>query len=333
MPAYNKFPQIISHRGASGYVPEHSLAGYQLALDVKTDYIEPDLCISKDGVFIAMHDLLLDDTTNVASMPEYDDRYTTKVVEGKNMSGYFVNDFTVDELKTLRLKQRLSGRSVQFDNLLQIPTFTEIMSLSQSNYASTNITRGLYIELKHPAYHASLGYHMGDMLLDALVEGGFAVNASTAGESGVVPSDLHTVVPVVIQCFEPDTLMDLANKTDIPLIQLWNAPMTDEVLTAIAAYADGVGPEKNLLAGYDKSYSVVRSAEEQGLLLHPWTMRADRDIMPAFNGDFAAEEEYFYCCLKVAGLFTEFPDRSREVSDDYITRGAGAPCAITCTEY
>jgi glycerophosphoryl diester phosphodiesterase len=92
-----------------------------------TDYIEPDLCLSKDGVFVAMHDLLLDDTTNVASYPEFADRRTTKVVEGSAMTGFFVDDFSYAELQKLRLKQRLEGRSTLFDGLFTIPSLSEIM--------------------------------------------------------------------------------------------------------------------------------------------------------------------------------------------------------------
>lgn len=148
LPARDRFPQVISHRGASGYVPEHSLVGYQLAMDLNTDYIEPDLVISKDGQFVIMHDVTLDDTTNVGDMPEFADRYVTKRVDGQNKTGWFVNDFTLAELKTLRLQQRVHTRSSLLDNLLEIPTFAEIMELAQSSYASTNRTTGIYAELK-----------------------------------------------------------------------------------------------------------------------------------------------------------------------------------------
>jgi glycerophosphoryl diester phosphodiesterase len=122
MPSRKRYPQIISHRGAAGYVPEHSLADYRLAIDLQTDYIEPDLCLSMDGVFVAMHDLLLDDTTNVASFPQFADRYTTKTVDGQNMTGYFISDFLYSELQELSLIQRIQGRSTLFNDLLKIPT-------------------------------------------------------------------------------------------------------------------------------------------------------------------------------------------------------------------
>ena len=133
---------IIIFLGASGYVPEHSLAAYRLAMDLHTDYIEPDLCLSQDGVFVAMHDLLLDQTTNVASLPQFDDKKTTKVVDGKTMTGYFVSDFTLDELMVLRLNQRISGRSTLYNGLLQIPTLAQIIDLVYSNYNYTNTTIG-----------------------------------------------------------------------------------------------------------------------------------------------------------------------------------------------
>ena len=120
LPARDRFPQVLAHRGASGYLPEHSLQAYQLSMDLETDYSEPDLCLTKDGIFVAMHDLLLDDTTDVAEHSEFDDRKTTKSVDGESITGYFVSDFTYSELLTLRLRQRLSGRSTLYDNFFQV---------------------------------------------------------------------------------------------------------------------------------------------------------------------------------------------------------------------
>lgn len=153
LPSRSSFPQIISHRGASGYIPEHSLAAYRLAIDLNTDYIEPDLVISKDGQFVIMHDVTLDDTTNVNDVVEFKDRYTTKIVDGVSKTGYFVNDFTVSELKTLKLKQRMSGRSTLLNNLLDIPTFVEVLNLAQNYYTQYNKTIGVYAELKVNNYN------------------------------------------------------------------------------------------------------------------------------------------------------------------------------------
>lgn len=320
MPPRDKYPQIISHRGASGYIPEHSLAAYRAAMDMSTDYIEPDLCISLDGVFVALHDLLLDDTTNVASFSEYASRKRTQVVDGKTLTGFFVNDFTVAELKTLRLNQRLSQRSQLYNGLLQIPTFDEIIALIHTQYNNTGITFGMYPELKHPSYFNSLGYSMEDMLLNQLSANGYIVRGPDT------PNNLKQVVPVVIQCFEANTLITLRSKSDLPLILLIDKPNTNirsywnvEGLKNISTFANGVGPEKSFFE--NDSVQVARQdvnmAHNANLYIHPWTFRADSDIGLKFNGSFDDEELFFFCCLGMDGVFTEFPDRTREAIDFY----------------
>ena len=131
------YPHIIAHRGASGYIPEHSIPAYELAMNLLTNYIEPDLCLTKDGIFIAMHDLLLDDTTNVNEILIYKNRISTKIIDGKNLTGYYVSDFLYSELQILRLKQRLNGRSILYDGLFQIPSLEMIIQLVQNNYYHT----------------------------------------------------------------------------------------------------------------------------------------------------------------------------------------------------
>lgn len=336
LPVQERYPQVISHRGASGYAPEHSLASYQLAMDLMTDYIEPDLVVTKDGQFIAMHDLLLDDTTDVASHEEFSDRYTTKRVDGMEKTGYFVNDFTVEELKTLRLIQRVSSRSTQFNGFLQIPTFTEIMNLAQSAFEKTGRTTGIYLELKSPSYHATLGYQVGDMLVKALTAGGYAVTGEDTGGS-----NLTNVVPIVVQCFEPETLRYLNNVTDLPMILL-TAVYNQALLEQASEYAVGVGPEKSLLlpepeegeSQVNASLALVQQAHDLGLALHPWTFKADSGIDAPFNGDFDAEQDFFYCCLGIDGLFTEHTDRSAAAVRSYLSRGgSSASCAVDCSAY
>lgn len=317
-PPRDKMPQIIAHRGASGYVPEHSLAAYRLAMDLKTDFIEPDFCLSKDGVFVALHDLLLDDTTNVATFPEYADRKTTKVVDGKSMSGYFVSDFLLSELKSLRLNQRLAGRSTLFNGLLQIPTLSEIHDLLQSQFDSNGITIGMYPELKHPSYFMELGFPMDDMFLKELALLGYAV------EGPNVPRNLSQVNPVVIQCFDAAVLRQLGAKTSLPLVLLLDIPVEDSWtvanLTDYSTFVDGVGPEKQFLSAvsYEKGVQYMKMAHDLGLYVHPWTFRADYKIAPKFGDNFEQEEMYYICCLQVDAFFSEFPDRSRESVDDYL---------------
>ena len=298
--SYNQHPMIISHRGASGYIPEHSIPAYQLAMDLNTNYIEPDLCLSKDGVFVALHDLLLDDTTDIASYPQYSNRKRTQQVDGETLTGYFVSDFTISELKQLRVNQRLVQRTQIYNSLFEIPTLDEIINLVQLQYNKTGILYGIFPELKHPSYFTSLGFNMEDMLLEQL---------STREIYNNINKSTLIQYPIVIQCFDENTLVSLKNKTDIPLILLvdTNDIWTTEYLTNISAFANGIGPNKKIL-----NHKKIQMAHNANLQVYPWTFRADSDIGPQFNNSFEDEELYYICCLGVDGLFTEFPDRTRE---------------------
>ena len=294
-------------------------------------------------MFVALHDLTMDDVTNVASLPQYADRKTTKSVDGKNVTGYFVSDFLYSELQDIRLVQRLSERTTLYNNLLEIPTFTSIMSLAQTQYSKTGgHLVGIYPELKHPSFFHELGWAMEDMLLEALTAGGYEVYGSA------VPNNLQQVVPVVVQCFDPESLVYLRNKTTLPLILLleavdpsfWNS----DNLNQIASFADGIGPDKSYFAtaSYEDATQTVSAVRNANLRMHPYTFRADQDIGKVFNGDFATELMFYYCCLGMDALFSEFPDRSREALDfmgNYTTsvQSAGsstaADCPIQCDAY
>lgn len=285
-------------------------------------------------VFVVMHDLLLDDTTNVASLPQFADRKTTKVVDGANMTGYFISDFTYAELQELRLKQRMAIRTKIFDNYFSIPTFDQVMALAQASYQSTKRTVGIYPELKHPTYFKNLGFPMEDMLLDSLQKGGYITN-------DLSQANMTQVVPVVIQCFEDTTLQYLKGKTTIPLIQLLNAKYswTKENVAKLASYANGVGPEKSDLSNlpYEEGKSLMEQIHAAGLYVHPWTFRADTDLEPKFNRNFNDENLYFYCCLGIDAGFTEFPDRTRESLDLLSNYTAlthqSAACPVSCSSF
>ncbi len=302
----NLQPLIIAHRGASGYIPEHSIPAYQLAMDLNTNYIEPDLCLSKDGVFVALHDLLLDDTTNVASFPEYSNRKKTQEVDGQMLTGYFVSDFTIGELKQLGLNQRLSQRTQTYNGLFQIPTLDEIVNLIQFQYNKTGILYGIFPELKHPSYFASMGFAMDDMLLDQL--SGYDIFNPTNKSNSLAN-------PIIIQCFEENTLISLKNKTDIPLVLLTdsNSIWNQEYLTHISTFANAIGPNKKQL-----NLKKIQMAHDANLQVYPWTFRADSDIGIRFNGSFEDEQLYYICCLGADGLFTEFPDRTRETINNLV---------------
>lgn len=316
------YPHIISHRGASGYVPEHSLEAYQTAMDLGTHYIEPDLCLTKDGIFVALHDPLLDDTTNVEEIEIYADRKTTRIVDGEKLTGYFVNDFTLQEVKTLRLKQRLSYRTTIYNYYFTIPTINEIIDLVQLHATSINTNAlsnkniGMYFELKHPSYFNSLGFNMEEMFLGVIAAAGYPIDGSN------VLNNLADVVPIVIECFDANSLKYLSTKTSIPLVYLMEAPESAEsdyinttFLGAISQFVSGLGPEKTYfgvlpLKVAQEKIELIKSYE---LVLHPWTFRADSGILDQFNNSFIDELRYYYFDLHMDGLFVEFPDIAREV--------------------
>lgn len=315
---------IIAHRGASGYIPEHSLAAYSLAIDMRADYIEPDLVLSKDGVFFALHDLLLDDTTNILDFPQFLDRLKTRHVEGRNYTGYFVSDFDSQELKLLHLKQRLPNtRSTILDNQFRMPTLTEIFEL-MSNYSRLNRNKvGLYIELKHPLYYRDLGFLMEDMILKSLTDARYLtinVNQSLS----------NTIAPIVLQCFIPETLISLRSKCDLPLVQLigmsekqniddvWNIP----TLNLIKEYANGIGPPLNIFTdtniNYELASSMIEQATSRNLVVHPYALKSNEEmtsINSRYSGNSTIETLFFVCCLNVHGIFTDYTDRTKTAVD------------------
>ncbi|RYG68259.1 hypothetical protein EON64_05590 [archaeon] len=297
---------------------------------------------------MAMHDLLLDSTTDIASHPEFADRKTTKSVNGVATTGYFISDFTYAEIKTLRLTQRLSQRTPLYNGLLTIPSLSEIISLVQNSYVKTNRTIGLYIELKQPSFYHSLGFRMEDMLLQQLSAAGYDVLSNnkdakkkTSQKLSALPSKLYQVNPIIIQCFEPNTLVYLDTVTDVPLVQLldslptsfWTNPQN---LANFTTYADALGPNKEDFEKmpYATASSVVQSMHADGLGIHPWTFRGDNNDVPS-DMTLQTELVYFYCCLQVDAVFIEFPDQAREVLDGL--RGVDgkmpAQCPIDCSAY
>ncbi len=303
---------IIAHRGASGYRPEHTLAGYELAIAQGADFIEPDLVITRDGVLVARHENELSGTTNVCDRPEFADRYTTKVIDGNKVTGWFAEDFILTELKTLRARERLPFRDQSYNDRFSIPTFTDIIQLAQQRSAETGRTIGIYPETKHPSYFAALGLPLEPPLLQEL---------KTYGYSG------HDAA-VMIQSFECKNLQKLRENTDVPLIQLlgdrqevqfdtgqryadWITPTG---LAAIADYANGIGPSKRLIVPIDaaqqlqSSTTLVNDAHDQGLWVHPYTFRNEPTFLhPSYHNNAIAEYHHFFQ-LGIDGLFSDFPD-------------------------
>ncbi len=203
-------PLLIAHRGASGERPEHTLAAYERAIDQGADFIEPDLVLTKDGVLVARHENEIGGTTDVADHPEFADRKTTKVIDGVEMAGWFTEDFTLAELRTLRARERLPDlrpANKRFDTLYQIPTFEEILKLVRAKEAESRRRIGLYPETKHPSYFAGIGLAHQAPLLDLLNRYGYMTEAD----------------PVFIQSFEVGNLKALRAATRLRLIQLVDA--------------------------------------------------------------------------------------------------------------
>jgi glycerophosphoryl diester phosphodiesterase len=311
-------PLIIAHRGLSGEWPEHTLESYQAAIDTGADFIEPDLVLTKDGFLIARHENDITDTTDVAARPEFATRKAVKTIDGQKHNGWFTEDFTLAELKTLRTKERLPQlRSKARDGQFAVPTFEEVLQLLAKVNKGRAVPVGVYPETKHPSYFASIGLPHEAPLLKLL------------GQYGYKGKD----APVFIQSFEVGNLKALRTKTDLPLVQLManeGGPPDDpkvryadmataEGLKAISAYADGVGPDKNMLIprnmlGRLKSpTSLVADAHAVGLKVHPWTFRRENfflpgdytsGVNPAGHGDLAGEINA-YLALGIDGLFTD----------------------------
>ena len=291
-------PLVIAHRGASGYRPEHTLEGYRLAVEMGADFIEPDLVSTKDGVLIARHENEIGSTTDVAD--RFPDRKRTKTIDGQSLTGWFTEDFTLAEIKTLRARERLAFRSHNYDGQFSIPTFDEVLDLAQRLGEARHRPVGVYPETKHPTYFRGISLPIEEKLLDSLKRHGWNDRAA----------------PVFIQSFEQDNLRELRNKTTVRLIQLVSSPamVEGDGLKSIAAYADGIGPEKRLLIPVNADGSLapptdlVARAHALNLLVHVWTVRTEKDFLPAgYHGDVGAEFEALRR-LGVDGVFTDFPD-------------------------
>ncbi len=309
-------PLIIAHRGASGYRPEHTLASYELAIGMGADFIEPDLVSTRDGILIARHENEISETTDVAAHPEFASRKTTKQIDGHEVTGWFTEDFTLAEIKTLRAKERLRFRNQSFNGQFEVPTFAEVIALAKRRSAETGRTIGIYPETKHPTYFRTIGLPLEEPLLALLQENGY--RGRTA--------------PVYIQSFEVGNLKRLRQVTDLPLIQLMEAVgrpwdfvvagdprtyhdlATPAGLMEIATYADGIGPDKRMIvpAGPDgrllSPTSLVKDAHAAKLLVHPWTFRSDGSFLaPEYGGNPGKEYDQFFS-LGVDGLFSDFSD-------------------------
>ncbi len=319
-------PIVIAHRGASGLRPEHTLAAYDLAIEQGADFIEPDLVPTRDGQLVARHENEIGGTTDVGARPEFAGRRTTKTIDGAEVTGWFTEDFTLAELKTLRARERLPElrpASAAYDGRYEVPTLAEIIALAKRRSAETGRTIGIYPETKHPSYFAALGLALEPPLLAAL---------SAAGWDGAD-------APVFIQSFEVANLRALKAITAVPLIQLMTATggpadgatpsyaamITPEGLREVATYAAGIGPDKAMLWAGDTPTTLVADAHRAGLQVHPWTFRAENQFLaerfrrgapgaPGAAGDLAGEIDAAIG-LGIDGFFTDYPAEGAAARD------------------
>ncbi len=330
-------PIVVAHRGASGYRPEHTLAAYRLAIRMGADYIEPDLVSTKDGVLVARHENEISGTTDVADRPEFADRRATKVIDGRPVTGWFTEDFTLDELKTLRAKERLPQvrpGNTRYDGRFEVPTFDEVLELAATESRRRGTTIGVYPETKHPTYFDEAGLSLEEPLAAALERHGLD----------------RRNAPVFVQSFETANLRDLDELVRVPLVQLVDASgapydrvaagdpttyrdlVTREGLREIATYADGVGAHKDLVLPRDatgatsRPSDVVADAHAEDLLVHVWTMRDENQFMatnfrrgadPNAKGD-ARAEVFAFLDAGVDGLFGDYPDTAVDARDSWL---------------
>jgi glycerophosphoryl diester phosphodiesterase len=317
---------LIAHRGASGVRPEHTLAGYELAARMGADFLEPDLVTTADGVLVARHEPEIGGTTDIADRPEFADRRTTKTIDGQTCTGWFTEDLTLAELKSLRATERIPvirQRNTIYDRRFEVPTFDEILELRARLSRELGREIGIYPETKNPTYFTSIGRPLEPALVDTLDRAG--LNRPDA--------------PVFVQSFETGNLRRLREVLRVPLVQLLEgegAPadlvaagdprgyadlVTPAGLAGIAGYADAIGPEKGQVIPRDPGGSLtapttlVAEAHAAGLRVHAYTFRNENYFLPANLRSSPADAEYGdsfteYAAFFAAGVDGVFTDNT-----------------------
>ena len=332
-------PIVIAHRGASGYRPEHTLAAYSTAALQGADYIELDLVSTRDGQLIARHDNLLNLSTDVANRAEFSDRKVDKIIDGRPLTGWFSEDFTLEEIRQLRAVERIANirpQNAVHSGAYTVPLLSEVIAVIRSLETMLGRKIGLYIELKHPTHFEAVGLAMEKTLVDELTRNGY--------------SDAEH--PVILQSFETESLRELNALTNLRLVQLLGisgAPYDVEAasgrqtfatmasaqgLVEIATYADGVGPNKDLLIPRDAAGELsltdatrfVEDAHAAGLIVHPYTFRAENAFLPVNLrssqddmefGDAVGEITAFLE-LGIDGFFTDHSSIGVLARDNYL---------------
>lgn len=334
---------IIGHRGASALRPEHTLAAYQKAIDDGADFIEPDLVATKDGYLVARHENEIGETTNVSELPQFADRKTTKVIDGVSLTGWFTEDFHLNELNQLKARERIPQirpNNVQYNDLYNIPTLEQIIELADQQYQKTGKIIGLYIETKHPTYFQQQNLALENSLLMSLAKHKYT----------------REIAPVYLQSFEISNLKAMREQLDqlnsikqIKIIQLYGGKSTQPAdaamqkltinygdmatvagLKEVAKYADGVGPSKTYILPNTQAATVtsfVKDAHAVGLKVHPYTLRPENEFLPDYldcgvnpaeRCETGAIKEYeLFFRAGVDGLFTDDPGLGRKALLNY----------------
>jgi len=313
-PSLEVTPAVVAHRGASGQRPEHTIEAYRLGIAQGADDIELDLVPTRDGVLVARHESEISGTTDVAAHAKFADRRTTKVIDGEELTGWFVEDFTIAELKTLAARERLPDvrpANTEYDGRFGIPTFNEVLAMVHAESVRQGRAIGVMAELKHASYFDSIGLPLDVPLLADLRRHGVD----------------HPRSRVTVMAFETAILKRLAGRTKVPVIQLLEeahkSPVdqpdltygdlaTREGLALIDDYADGIGAHKGLVLPREEDGSIgtpsslVREAHRRWLTVHVWTLRAEPPFLPT-GLDLLAEARAFLDA-GVDGLITDNPD-------------------------
>lgn len=337
---------VVGHRGASALRPEHTLASYQKAIDDGADFIEPDLVSTKDGVLVTRHENEIGGTTNVSTLSQFADRKITKNIDGKDLTGWFTEDFTLSELQQLKARERIPEfrpANTAYNDLYPVPTLEQVIELAEANYKKTGKIIGLYIETKHPTYFKNHNLAMEDALLKTLAKYKYT----------------RDIAPVYLQSFEVSNLKYLNDQLDLhktikhaQIIQLYDAKTsqpadfvesgetktyadlaTAQGLKDVAKYANGVGPSKGYILSFNDNGSVqttsfISDAHTAGLKVHPYTFRPENNFLPTplkCSQDKPAErcptgalkefEAYFKA--GVDGVFTDDPALGREAVNNF----------------
>lgn len=314
-------PAVVGHRGASGSRPEHTIEAYRLAIAQGVDDIELDLVPTRDGVLVARHESEISGTTDVATRPEFADRRTTRVIDGEELAGWFVEDFTLAEIKALTARERLPElrpQNTEHDGRSGIPTFNEVLAMVHAESIRRGRSIGVMAELKHASYFDSIGLPLEVPLLADLRRHGVD----------------HARSRVTVMAFESTVLRRLSGRTRVPVIQLLEEPerrpadrpdltyaelATPDGLEFIDSYADGIGAHKGLVLPRDEEgaigtpSSLVRDAHRRWLTVHVWTLRAEARFLP--SGLDLADEARAFLAAGVDGLITDNPDVVLAVRD------------------